>query len=75
VEKWDEEQMKITVENEKEGTICNLTTKALNVKELLIELSVNPETILVARNSEILLSCDTLKEGDKIILLSVISGG
>ncbi len=67
--------MKITVTNEKAGTTQNVDTNTTNVKMLLLELKVNSETVLVARDSQILLPTDTLKEGDEILLLSVISGG
>ena len=67
--------MKITVTNEKAGTVQELNTNAETVKVLLHELNVNSQTVLVARNSEILLPTETLKEGDEILLLSVISGG
>ena len=67
--------MEITVTNEKENTCKTIETQAKNIKELLEEIKVNSETVLVARKSEILLPTDTLNTGDKIILLSVISGG
>ena len=67
--------MKITVQNEKAGTTTNLTTNATTVKDLLVELAVNSETVLVARNAEILLPTASIVDGDIIILLSVISGG
>ena len=67
--------MKITVQNEKEGSTKTITTSAKTIQELLFELGVNSETVLVARNSDILIPSDTLENGDSIILLSVISGG
>ena len=67
--------MKITVQNEEAGTTTNLTTNATTVKDLLVELAVNSETVLVARNAETLLPTDYIIDGDIIIFLSVISGG
>ncbi|MAG60946.1 thiamine biosynthesis protein ThiS [archaeon] len=67
--------MKITVTNEKEASRRTIETYATTVKDLLQELKVNSETVLIARNSEILLPTETLKDGDEILLLSVISGG
>ena len=67
--------MKITVTNEKEGTTATIETQTQTIAELLDELAVNKETVLVARDSTILLPAETLNEGDSIILLSVISGG
>lgn len=67
--------MKITIKNEKDGTTLKVDSSARDIKSLLEELKVNSETVLVARNSEILLPDEPLKEGDEILLLSVISGG
>lgn len=67
--------MKIKVIDEKSGETKEFDSNSSTVKGLLQELKVNSETVIVARNSEILLSADTLNEGDEILLLSVISGG
>ncbi len=67
--------MKVIVTNEKAGTAQEINTNSPDVKTLLLELKINSQTVLVARNSQILLPTDTLKEGDEILLLSVISGG
>ena len=67
--------MKIKIENEKAGTVATVDTKSKIVRDLLLELSINSETVIVARNSEILLLTDTLFDGDSLVLLSVISGG
>ncbi len=67
--------MKITVENEKAATTATIETNAKTVEELLKKLSINKETVLVARDSTILLPTETLFDGDIIVLLSVISGG
>ena len=67
--------MKITVQNEKAGTTTNLTTNATTVKDLLVELAVNSETVLVTRNNEILTEDELLNNDDTIEILSVVSGG
>lgn len=46
-----------------------------SVQALLAELHINPETVLVVRNDEVLTNDILLQDGDNIQLLSVISGG
>ena len=45
------------------------------VKELLEKISVNPETILVVRDKELLTLYRDVDDKDEVRLLSVISGG
>ena len=45
------------------------------VKELLKELSLNPESYVVLKNGEILTEDITVKDEDSIEIVSVISGG
>ncbi|MBN2422552.1 MoaD/ThiS family protein [Candidatus Woesearchaeota archaeon] len=45
------------------------------VIELLTNLKINPETVLVTRNNELLTEEDNLENKDEIHVLSVISGG
>ncbi len=45
------------------------------VSQLLPVLNVNPETVLVVRNSELLSPEDVISDSDEIKILSVISGG
>ena len=44
-------------------------------KQLLQELALNPETVLVARNNELVTEDEHLHDEDEIKILSVISGG
>lgn len=46
-----------------------------SVKELLQKLKINPETVLVARNNELVTEDTILNNSDNIKILSVISGG
>ena len=48
---------------------------AETVIELLKKLNINPETVLVTRDNELLNLNDKLEKKDSIKLLSVISGG
>jgi thiamine biosynthesis protein ThiS len=45
------------------------------VKELLEKLDINPETVIVSRDDELVTGSDTIQTGDNIKILSVISGG
>tara|TARA_Y100000294_G_C8282206_1_gene227279 strand:+ start:200 stop:394 length:195 start_codon:yes stop_codon:yes gene_type:complete len=45
------------------------------VSQLLEKLNVNPETVLVSKNNELVTKHDTLDDADEVKLLSVISGG
>ncbi len=45
------------------------------VSDLLKELNINPVTVIVSRNNELILEDEELKDNDEIRILSVISGG
>lgn len=45
------------------------------VKDLVKKLGINPETVLVTRNKELLTEEDAVSNTDEIKILSVISGG
>ncbi len=49
--------------------------KAKTVKELLSKLNINPITVLVAKNNELVTEDAKLNDKDKIKIISVISGG
>lgn len=55
----------------------NKTTKvkADNPKEVMDLLKINPETVLIVRNNELITAEDKLEDNDELRLLSVISGG
>ena len=53
----------------------NTKAEAETVKELLEKLNINPETVLVIKNNELILLDEKLNKKDEIKLLSVISGG
>ncbi len=58
---------------EKENRTENV--KARNAKEAMKLLNVNPETVLIVKNNELILAEENLNEKDELKLLSVISGG
>ena len=45
------------------------------VSDLLKSLNINPVTVLVSRNNELILEDERLNNNDEIRILSVISGG
>ncbi|MBI2148847.1 MoaD/ThiS family protein [Candidatus Woesearchaeota archaeon] len=49
--------------------------EASTVKELLEKLKINPTTILVTKNNELVTEEEKLTNKDEIKILSVISGG
>ena len=46
-----------------------------NANEILNKLNINPETVLICRNNELILLNSRINENDELKLLSVISGG
>ncbi len=65
--------MEIIVRQKKEKKIK--VEDGLSIGCLLKDLEINRETVLVAKNGEISLEEDVLKEGDVVDIISVISGG
>ncbi|MBI2671228.1 MoaD/ThiS family protein [Candidatus Woesearchaeota archaeon] len=47
----------------------------ITIGELLNKIDVNPTTVIVTRNKEVITEDTTLQNNDQIELLSVISGG
>ncbi len=58
---------------ERENKIVNL--EAQNAREILNKLNINPETVLICKNNELILLESKLNNEDELKLLSVISGG
>ena len=58
---------------EREGKTVKV--KNLQVKKILEELKINPTTVIVAKNNELITEDAVLSENDKIKILPVISGG
>jgi sulfur carrier protein ThiS len=67
--------MNLTIINERKQSKEQIIFEGTTLKELLKDLKINPETIIVTRNDEILLENDNLNDNDIITILSVISGG
>ncbi len=60
---------------EKDNSTKHITTNAKTVGALLKELKINPETVLIARNNEVITEDEKITAEDKLEILSVISGG
>lgn len=67
--------MNIKVTFEKDRSIKEVSIEGNTVLDLLNRLSINPETVLVVKNNEVLTEHEILSENDCLELLSVISGG
>lgn len=68
--------MKIEAFLDKERKVVEVEVKEnAAVKDALHELNINPVEVIVSRKDELVLEDEKLQEGDKIKVLSVISGG
>ena len=64
--------MKVFIEAENKNKKLKFNGTAT---QLLSKLKINPETVLVAKNDELVSEDEKLEDNDDIKLLSVISGG
>ena len=70
------ENIKISLFIDKENKTKTVQlTGDSKVSDLLKELNINPVTVIVSRNSELILEDEKLNDNDDITILSVISGG
>jgi|TARA_B100001971_G_C18140412_1_gene510078 sulfur carrier protein len=67
-------QIKVFIDKENKKEKIELNENS-SVKDLLKKLEINPVTVIVSRNDEIILESEKLNEKDEITILSVISGG
>lgn len=63
--------MKVFIEKEDKTK----EVKAKTIKEVLVKLKINPETVLTVVNDELVTENKKLSKKDDVKLLSVISGG
>jgi len=69
-------KIKIAVFIDRENKSANLELDGnRTVIDLLKELKINPVTVIVSRNNELILEDEKLNDKDEIKILSVISGG
>ena len=62
------------IDRENKNTTLELNNNSI-VADLLKELNINPVTVIVSRNNELILEDERLNDNDEIKILSVISGG
>ena len=67
-------KIKIYIDKDKKNLELELESNA-SVKDLLENIKINPVTVIVSRNNDIILEDVKLKDKDDIKILSVISGG
>ena len=46
-----------------------------SIKDILNQLKINPETVIISRDNELVMEGEKLNDLDEIKILSVISGG
>ena len=63
--------VKVFVERENKLIKINART----AKQIMKILNINPETVLIVKNNELILAEDLLKDDDELKLLSIISSG
>ena len=64
----------VFIDRENKNTTLELDNNSL-VVDLLKKLNINPVTVIVSRNNELILEYEKLNDDDEIKILSVISGG
>ena len=64
--------MKVFIEKENKQLVLG---KSCTGAELLRELHINPSTVILIKNNEVVLPEEELSDKDDIKILSVISGG
>jgi thiamine biosynthesis protein ThiS len=67
--------MEITIIKETEQGSKKVNFSKQTVKEILEQLNINPETVLVVRNKEVITEDDPLNDQDTLEILNVVSGG
>ncbi|MBU0470238.1 MAG: MoaD/ThiS family protein [Nanoarchaeota archaeon] len=67
--------MNLEIFDERANTTKKVQTDSITVKDLLLQLNINFETVLITRNNEVLTEDETLNDNDCLEILSVISGG
>jgi sulfur carrier protein ThiS len=64
--------MKVFIEKENKQIVLD---KECTAKDLLVELSINPTTVILVKNNETILLDEKLSKDDEVKILSVVSGG
>jgi len=64
--------MKVFIERERATKELQFSGR---VGELLEELGINPETVVVVRNGEVVTEDEKISDNDEMKIISVVSGG
>ena len=64
----------VFIDKENKNTSLELESNS-TVSDLLKKLNINPATVIVSRNNELIMEDEKLDNNDDIKILSVISGG
>jgi sulfur carrier protein ThiS len=68
--------MKVYIEkDDKSLSIKVRKTEKISGKELLAKLKINPSSIILIKNNEVVLEDEIFENKDEIKILSVVSGG
>jgi len=67
-------KINVFIDRESRNKTLDLNSSSI-VADLLKKLDINPVTVIVSRNNELVLEDEKLSNNDKIRILSVISGG
>ncbi len=67
--------MKVSVFIEREKKEKTVDLKGKMVRDLLQELKINPVSVIVTQNNEVVTEDAPIKDKDKIKVLSVVCGG
>ena len=67
-------KIKVKIQRTNENKELNIENKA-TVEQLLSKININPTTVIVTRNKEVITEDTPLNNNDNLEILSVISGG
>ena len=70
----DKIKVNVSIDRENKNARLELENNSI-VIDLLKKLNINPVTVIVSRNNELILEDEKLNNNDEIKILSVISGG
>ena len=70
----DRIKVRVFIDRENKNIKLDLENNSI-VTDLLKKLNINPVTVIVSRNNELILEDEKLNNNDEIKILSVISGG
>ena len=70
----DSIKVSVFIDRENKNATLELENNSA-VRDLLKKININPVTVIVSRNNELILEDEKLNDKDEIKILSVISGG